>query len=198
MGENYALGFGRLIAANRPRYGGYIVHLAVVLLALGVTGSSFYAEQMDVILAPGERASIGDYQIEYLSTMTTQRPDRVEFVTNINAYKDGRFLEAMAPERTFYPDFSMASTRAAIRSTAVEDLYIIPSEGLEDGRAGFRIYVNPLVWWMWIAGPVFILGTLIALWPQRGPAPATMRAQEPRGTVRAYAAAELPEQAGTD
>jgi hypothetical protein len=80
----------------------------------------------------------------------------------------------------------------------VEDLYIIPSEGLEDGRAGFRIFVNPLVWWMWIAGPVFVLGTLIALWPQRGPAPTTMPAREPLGTVRAYGTGELPEQAGSD
>ena len=198
MGENYALGFGRLIAANRPRYGGYVVHLAVVLLALGVTGSSFYAEQMDVILAPGERASIGGFEIEYVSTRTTQKSDRVKFVSTVKAYKDGKLLGTMVPERTFYPDFRMAATRAAIRSTPVEDLYIIPSEGLEDGRAGFRIYVNPLVWWMWVAGPVFLLGTLIALWPQRGPAPATLRAPEPRGPVRANAAAELPEQAASD
>jgi len=197
-GENYALGFGKLIAANRPRYGGYVVHLAVVLLALGVTGSSFYAEQMDVILAPGERTSIGGFEIEYVSTSTTQKSDRVEFVSTVNAYRDGKLLSTVAPERIFYPAFRMAATRAGIRSTPVEDLYIIPSEGLEDGRAGFRIFVNPLVWWMWIAGPVFVLGTLIALWPQRGPAPATMPAREPLGTVRAYGTAELTEQAGSD
>ena len=67
----------------------------------------------------------------------------------------------------FYPDLRMAATRAAIRSTPVEDLYIVSSESLEDGRVAFRILVNPLVWWMWLAGPLLLLGTLVALWPQR-------------------------------
>jgi Cytochrome c-type biogenesis protein CcmF C-terminal len=72
----------------------------------------------------------------------------------------------MTPQRTFYPSFNMASTRAAIRSTPVEDFYVVPSENLPDGSVGFRILVNPLVWWMWVAGPVLVLGTVFALWPQ--------------------------------
>ena len=197
LGENYALGFARLIAANRPRYGGYIVHLAVVLLALGITGSSFYALQRDVILNPGERTAVGDYEIEYIRTRTTQKADRIEFVSTVNAYKNGSFLGTMSPSRVFYPDFQMAATRADIRSTPVEDLYVIPSESLGGGRAGFRIFVNPLVWWMWIAGPVFILGTLIALWPQRRPALVTLVRPEAR-PASAYAARELSEQASSD
>ena len=170
QGDNYVVGFLRLIAANQPRYGGYIVHLAVVLLALGVVGSSFYSVQTDVVLAPGESVEVGGYDIEYLSTATTQRADRTEFAAELSVYKGGSFLGVMTARRTFYPDFQMASTRAAIRSTPVEDLYIIPSETPRDRSVGFRIYVNPLVWWMWLAGPVLILGTLIALWPQRAPA----------------------------
>ena len=61
----------------------------------------------------------------------------------------------------------MTSSRAAIRSTPVEDLYIVTSETLEDGRVAARVLVNPLVWWMWWAGAVVILGTTIALWPAR-------------------------------
>ena len=75
----------------------------------------------------------------------------------------------------------MAATRAAIRSTPVADLYVVPSENLPDGSVGFRILVNPLMWWMWVAGPVLILGTVIALWPQpvRQPASATSRVPAP-------------------
>ena len=61
----------------------------------------------------------------------------------------------------------MASTRAAIRSTPLEDLYIVSSESLRDGRVVFRILLNPLVWWMWVSGAVFVGGTVVALWPQR-------------------------------
>ena len=170
QGDSYPVGFLKLIAANRPRYGGYVVHLAVVMLALGVVGSSFYDVQQDVILAPGERAEVGGYQIEYVGTDVFEKVDRRESVTIMNAYRDGSFLQTLTAQRDFYPAFSMSSTRAGIRSTPVEDLYVVPSETLGDGRAGLRVLVNPLVWWMWVAGPVFMLGTLISLWPRRAPA----------------------------
>ena len=167
-GENYAVAFGRLIAANRPRYGGYIAHLAIVVLALGITGSSFYGVQRDVILAPGEQVTVGDYTIEYVESRIQARADRTEFFNDVLVSRAGGDTRAMTAWRAFYPDLRMASTRAAIRSTPVEDLYIVSSESLEDGRVAFRILVNPLVWWMWLAGPVLILGTLVALWPQHG------------------------------
>ena len=59
----------------------------------------------------------------------------------------------------------MSATRAAIRSTPIEDFYIVPSEFGDDGRTVFRVYVNPLVWWMWFAAPVLLLGTLLAIFP---------------------------------
>ena len=165
-GENYPLAFWHLLMANRPRYGGYVVHLAVVMVVLGVLGTTFYSVQRDVVLAPGERVDIAGYQIEYIGTTTTPKADRTEFISTLQVYRDSRPLTTMHPRRSFYPSFNMASTRAAIRSTPVEDLYVVPSENLPDGSVGFRILVNPLMWWMWVAGPVMILGTVIALWSQ--------------------------------
>ena len=165
-GENYPLAFWRLLMANRPRYGGYVVHLAVVMVVLGALGNTFFSLQRDVVLAPGERVDIADYQIEYVGTTASPKSDRTEFVSTLQVYRDGLPLTTMNPKRSFYPAFNMASTRAAIRGGPVEDLYIVPSENLPDGSVGFRILVNPLMWWMWVAGPVLILGTVIALWPQ--------------------------------
>jgi cytochrome c-type biogenesis protein CcmF len=175
-GENYAAAFAHLIAANRPRYGGYIVHLAVVMVALGVLGTSSFNTQRDVVLAPGESAEVENYRLEYVNTVATSKADRTEFVSIVEVYRDGRHLATMNPQRTFYPSFNMASTRAAIRSTPVEDFYVVPSENLPDGSVGFRILVNPLIWWMWVAGPVLVLGTVIALGPQRSRAPARVTA----------------------
>ncbi len=169
VGDNPAVGFVRLILANRPRYGGYIVHLAVVMVALGVVGQSFYGVQRDVALMPGESVTVQDYTLEYVDTTALAFSDRTEFRTTVEVYRDGELLETMHPQRTFHPAFNMASTRAAIRSTPVEDFYVVPSENREDGAVGFRILVNPLVWWMWVAGPVMIFGTVIALWPTRAP-----------------------------
>ncbi len=169
VGDNPAVGFVRLILANRPRYGGYIVHLAVVMVALGVVGQSFYGVQRDVALLPGESVTVQGYTLEYVDTTALAFSDRTEFRTTVEVYRDGELLETMHPQRTFHPAFNMASTRAAIRSTPVEDFYVVPSENRDDGAVGFRILVNPLVWWMWVAGPVMILGTVVALWPSRAP-----------------------------
>ncbi len=133
---------------------------------LGALGTSFFSLQRDVVLAPGERVGIANYQIEYIGTTTTTKSDRTEFVSTLEVYRDGRLLTTMEATRSFYPSFNMAATRAAIRGGPVEDLYVVPSENLPDGSVGFRILVNPLMWWMWVAGPVLILGTVIALWPQ--------------------------------
>jgi cytochrome c-type biogenesis protein CcmF len=165
-GESYPVALVRLIAANRPRYGGYIVHLAVVMVALGVLGSSFFDLQLDVVLAEGESVDLGDYRMEYIGTTAVPYADRTEFLSTVQVYRDGRPLKTMTATRTFYPSFNMASTLAAIHSTPVEDFFVVPSENLPDGSVGFRILVNPMIWWMWVAGPVLVLGTVIALWPQ--------------------------------
>ncbi len=171
-GESYPVAFFRLIAANRPRYGGYIVHLSVVLLALGIVGTTFFNTQRDGVLAPGESLTIEDYELRYLGTVEQDKGNRTEFASDVAVYRGGKLLTVMQPVRAFYPSFSMASTRAAIRSTPVEDPYVVPSENLSNGRVGFRVLVNPLIWWMWAAGPVLVAGTVVALWPQRRRAPA--------------------------
>ena len=174
-GDNPASAFVRLITGNRPRYGGYVVHLSIVLVALGIVGSSFYGVQRDVVLLPGERTAIDDYEVEFLTTTTQFFSDRSESRFFLTAYRDGAPLASLEARRDFYPTFEMSSTQAAIRSTPVEDLYVVPSSLQEDGGAGFRIFVNPMIWWIWIAGPVMVLGTVIALWPQRAPATSTVR-----------------------
>ena len=173
-GENYVTAFLGLIAANRPRYGGYIVHLSVVMVTLGIVGTSFFGVQRDVVLSPGESTTINDYELVYLGTVEVPKSNRTEFTSTVQVFRDGALLDTIRTKRAFYPSFNMAATTAAIRSTPVEDLYVVPSENLADGSVGFRILVNPLIWWMWVAGPVMVLGTVIALWPQkiRAPAPA--------------------------
>ena len=164
--ENYVTAFAHLIWANRPRYGGYIVHLSVIMVALGIVGTSFFNTQKDVVLSPGETVTVDNYEVRYLGTTQVAYGNRTEFISSVEVYREGQLLDTISPNRAFYPSFNMASTRAAIRSTPVEDFYVVPSENLEDGNVGFRILINPLIWWMWVAGPVMILGTVIALWPE--------------------------------
>jgi len=164
-GDNIVIGFFKLIMNNRSRYGGYITHLSIVLLALAVTGSTFFNIERNVIIEPGAIEKIGKYELQYSSTVTQEYSDRVERTALITASVNGRNIGVLKAENHYYPSFQMASTRSGIMSFIDEDLYVIPQEFLSDGRVALRLLVNPMMVWMWIAGPIFILGTVISFWP---------------------------------
>ena len=103
--ENYPTAFFRLILANRPRYGGYIVHLSIVMVALGVIGTSFFSTQKDVVLAPGERVTVEEYELHYVGTRVEPKGNRTEFVSTVNVYRRGESLGSIEPTRAFYPRF---------------------------------------------------------------------------------------------
>jgi cytochrome c-type biogenesis protein CcmF len=184
-GESYHVAFGRLLAANRPRYGGYVVHLAIAMLAVGAIGSSFYDVQRDFAMAPGQTESLGGYSFTYLGLREVALEDRDEVTARFNVTAGERDLGVMTARRTFYRSFNIAATRAAIRSTPLEDFYIVASEFGADGRTVFRVYINPLVWWMWAAAPLLAAGTLLAISPRRRLAPAPLAATRPARLARA-------------
>lgn len=178
-GLNFATGWWRMVSGNRPRHGGYIVHIAIIALGIGIIGTNFFQQRADVALAPGESFTLDEYRVEYVSTENEQRVDRFSEWANVNVYKDDKQIASLAPWRAFYPVFNMASVRASVHNVplvdipglpsylnpGLEDLYIVPSEFLEDGRVVLRISINPAAWWLWVSGPIFIIGTMIALWP---------------------------------
>ncbi len=174
-GESYPAALFNLLAGNRPRYGGYIVHLGISMLAVGAIASSFYSVQRDLAMRPDDVASLGDYTFHYIGVRHTAQPDSMQSAAAFDVYKGSDFLGRMEARRAFYPAFNIASTQGAIRSTPLEDFYIVPSEFGEDDQAVFRVLINPLVWWMWASGPVMALGILVGLWPHRKPAYADLR-----------------------
>ena len=158
-GLGYPMAFLGLIASNRPRYGG--LHRAPSSRCPCPGGGRVFplrTVQRDVILAPGESVDVEGYRIEYTGTRTQVRSDRTEFLNDLQVSQGNGEPRPMMAWRAFYPAQNIAATRAAIRSTPIEDLYIVSSESLDDGRVAFRILVNPLVWWMWLAGPILVLG----------------------------------------
>ena len=174
-GEAYPAAFLNLLSGNRPRYGGYIVHLGIAMLAIGAIASSFFSVQRDIAMKPGDVASFGDYTFRYVGAIHTIHPDRAESIAAFDVWKGEQLTGRMEAFRAFYPTFRIASTKGAIRSTPIEDFYIVPSEFGADDQAVFRVLINPMVWWMWASGPVMVLGILVGLWPARQPAPAVLR-----------------------
>jgi cytochrome c-type biogenesis protein CcmF len=166
-GDSWLLAFYNLINANRPRYGGYIVHLSVVMLGVGIVASSFYSIQNDFVMKPGETKTIENYSFTYIEKEEYIYSDRKQQIAKFNVKNKNENLGYLYPERSFYPIFRISATKGAIHSSLLEDFYLVPSEFREDGQAVFRVLINPMMIWMWLAGPVLIFGTIFALIPGR-------------------------------
>jgi cytochrome c-type biogenesis protein CcmF len=166
--ENYLVAFFRLLWGNRPRYGGYIVHVGIILIVLGVIGSSFYKVEAEASLNPGESFQIGKYTLKYegMSTNTTENEQVVS--ATLQVLDNGKPAGTMAPAETFHINYDNPVSEVDIRSTPLEDLYVILM-GWDQigGLAAFKAYLNPLMAWMWIGGGLFFLGSVIAIWPGR-------------------------------
>lgn len=169
--ENYLKAFWGLIMTNRPRYGGYIVHIGIILLAIGVVGSSLYDVEKEVTLVPGESMTINQYTLVYENLDNYETQSKTVVTATFSVYNQGKLIGKLTPEKYFHRSYEQAVTEVAIRSTLLEDLYVILIGWDEDGTTAFKVLVNPLVSWIWIGGIVVVLGGFIAFWPERRKSP---------------------------
>jgi cytochrome c-type biogenesis protein CcmF len=179
--ENYLKAFWGLIGTNRPRYGGYIVHIAIILIAIGVIGSSFYSVESEATLKQGESMTIENYTLTYENMSYYGTPSKMVVTTTLSVYNEEKFIGKLMPEKYFHRSFEQPVTEVAIRTSLLEDLYVILIGWDEEGTAAFKVLVNPLVNWIWIGGGVLVLGGLIAFWPERRKMPAPKQANNDLG-----------------
>src|SRR5213082_3087339 len=184
-GEGYALALGRLLARNRRRYGGYIVHTGIVILFVAFAGMAFKTET-EASLRPGESASIRSpygwtYRLTHLGISQYDALNRQVTAATLEVTRDGKRLGVLTPEKRQHVDglgrpTFQPSSEVGIRSDLREDLYVVLG-GVVNGteQAVFRFTINPLVWWVWYGGMIVALGGLIVMWP--GGSPAAKRAQ---------------------
>jgi len=165
-GVNYLKAFWNLIGTNRMRYGAYIVHLAITLIAIGVTGSSFFEVEKEARLKVGESMAIQHYVLTYENIKHYQTQSKMVVRATLSVSNNGKFVGKLTPEKYFHQNFQQPVTEVAIRSTLREDLYVILAGWNKEGTV-FKVMVNPLVSWIWLGGGVFLLGGLIVFWPKR-------------------------------
>jgi cytochrome c-type biogenesis protein CcmF len=163
-GENAARAFATLFQRNQRRYGGYVVHLGVVFILVGIGGAAFNKERLENI-HPGGSLEIADYRLEYLTARPLPKQHYGGAVARIALYQQGRPLGVMEPEKRMYWMEEQPSSIPSIHSTIGEDLYVILTNVESDGSATVKVYYNPLVNWIWIGGYTFILGTIAILCP---------------------------------
>jgi cytochrome c-type biogenesis protein CcmF len=165
-GEDYLLALGRLMAKNRRRYGGFLVHLSMVIITMGIVGSSLYQTEYQVTLARGESVTVQDYTLEYEKFEAQATPAKHRFATQLGVYRGDRRIATLFPEKNFHWNIEQWVTEVAIRTNLKEDLYVTLAGLAEDGSATFQILINPLVVWLWIGGGILLLGTAVAIWPE--------------------------------
>jgi cytochrome c-type biogenesis protein CcmF len=161
--------FGSLISRNRRRYGGYIVHAAIVMLAIGVAGSSAFDSVAEAKLARGETMTIGDYTLAYTSLGEKATANATEIRATLEVRRGDRDLGTLQAGKNAYTIEEQVSNEVGIRSDRLtgEDLFVIAEQINPDGSVYFRVFVKPLVNLIWLAGLVFLVGSLVALWPDR-------------------------------
>ena len=161
--------FSSLMARNRRRYGGYVVHASIVLLAIGVAGSSAFDSVADAKLTRGESLAIGGYTLVYRSLDERQSANATEIRATLRVSRGGDDLGTLEAGKNAYTIERQVSNEVGIRSDRVtgEDLFVIAEQINADGSVNFRVFVKPLVNLIWLAGLVFLLGSAITLWPDR-------------------------------
>ena len=166
-GEAVPRAFGQLIARNRRRYGGYIVHAAILMLAIGIAGSSAYDTSHSARLAPGDSMKLRNYTLVYRGLNSKRSQNAIETRAAIDVYRGGDRIATMHPGKNDYPVEQQVSNEVSIRSDWLtgEDLFLITEQVNQNGTIDFKAIINPLVNLIWAAGLVFLLGSAIALWP---------------------------------
>jgi cytochrome c-type biogenesis protein CcmF len=169
-GENFFVALQRLAARNRRRYGGYIIHLGIVLMAFGIIGIEIFQTETQGTLAQGEQMTLGHYTMIYESlTQWSTAEGRNVARAVVDVYHDGTPVGQLYPRQDFYLASQQSMTIPGVRSTLEDDFYVllVGWEPIATDGATFKVYHNPLVNFVWMGGFVFIFGTAIAAWPDR-------------------------------
>ncbi len=169
-GESYPVSFIRLLVRNRRRHGGYIIHLGLVLMLIGITGSQAYNLDTTKTIKVGESLSIGQYSLSFNNLAEKKlTSDKDAVYADMTVSKNGAYVAQIEPQKVFYataPD--QPESVVGLYSTAKEDVYVVLASWDQNGNTTFKAFVNPLVIWLWIGGYILVFGTIFALWPGRG------------------------------
>ena len=172
-GENYLMAFFAVLQRNPRRYGGYLIHLGVTIIGIGVIGSTLFQQETQQTLGVGESLTIGDYELRYDAFRGGQvaQDGRIMDIADVTVVRGGRDLTSLTPRRDFFPeqtDGMNTMTIASAHSTLENDFYVL-LVGWEDityDAVTFKVYINPLINLVWWGGLVLILGTVITIWPK--------------------------------
>jgi len=186
--ERWPTAFARLIGKNRRRYGGYIVHLGIIVFVIGAIGSSAYESRAEGLLERGQTLTVGDATLTFRGVEETDGPNYTQRAAVLDATLGGSSIGALEPARRAYTREQTTSNEVAIHTTlAGGDLMVILDGIRGDGAVQIKAFYKPLVALIWLSGFIFVLGVVLCVWPD---------ARERRRILRRYAEEPLAGEAG--
>jgi len=190
--ENFFTALGRLMGRNRRRYGGYIIHISMALMAIGILGIEIFQMETQGTIAQGESLELGQYRVEYRELASWDDGGAgVNYTRSaLDIYENGIFIGQLFPRIDYYYDSQQNMTIPGQHATLRDDLYIllVDWQPVSSDGATFKIYVNPLVNWLWIGSITFIFGVIFAAWPDKDPADEPVRRKVSAGNQQPSAA----------
>jgi cytochrome c-type biogenesis protein CcmF len=192
-GKNLLSSMVLLTRRNTRRYGGYIIHFGIVVLFIGIAGGAFN-RAVEQEMSYGDTLAIGPYRLVCVGITQDSKPEYDTDYARLDAYKNGRYVTQLAPEKRTYfagTDHEQASTIVALHSTAEADLYtVFEGRNPDSGRPIIKVFLNPLIAWIWIGVAIVVAGTLIALVPNLVRSPGRVRQEDtaPAGVTELGAA----------
>ncbi len=181
QGENIFTAFWNLTGRNRRRYGGYIIHLSMMLMAIGILGIELFQVETQGTIAIGDSLELSGYTIKYKEVASWDNPGAGVNYTRavVEVYdKNGNLLGNLHPRKDFYFDSQQPMTIPGQLASLKDEVYVllIDWEPINQESTTFKIFVNPLVNWLWLGSLLFLVGVIIAAWPDKDPERVTVRA----------------------
>ncbi|MFN2563998.1 MAG: heme lyase CcmF/NrfE family subunit [Gemmatimonadaceae bacterium] len=165
-GERPLVALGRLALSNRHRYGGYVAHIGVVVVAVAIAASSTGRVEREATLRPGETVTVGPFGLRLGRVWGAEEPQRFVIAATVDVLRDGRVIDELQPRLNFYRRSDQPIATPAVRSRAPGDLYLSLMAFRPDGEsATVRVILEPLVPWIWAGGCLICLAALFAAWP---------------------------------
>jgi cytochrome c-type biogenesis protein CcmF len=154
------------VAGNRRLYGGLVVHLGVVVVAVALAASLGYVTKREFQLVPGQQASMAGHRFTYLGADQTETGQKRTVKVRVRVARGGRQLGVYAPALSLFPNMAQPIGTPSVRTGVLRDVYLtLVSSPDESGRITLGVQVHPMVVWLWIGGGIMVLGTAVAIWP---------------------------------
>lgn len=177
-GDSFPVAVFRLARRDPRRYGGYIVHLGVAIIAIGIVASTFFQSERQVVLEPGSSMDIAGYTLtlnrlaeteQYegrAGTLARATPSARVVTAHIDITTNGDYRGSMEAKRFFYRGFEQQpTTQVAVNTVMFDDVYVMLVDWNDSGAAQLHVFVNPMVTWIWAGGAVYLLGMVAIFWP---------------------------------